>query len=204
MKKLVFSMVAASALMGSAFAEESGGFIGISIGGAAALQVSGPSNASSSTTVAGGFKGGYQAFFTQASGVRFYFSLLAAYGVFPNTQQNPPVPPGQLPLIMDLYALADINADYLFNWSVGHQNSAGLFVGFFTGGMLSLPQFNLPGAGGRITTGVTAGLNLGIRGVISSNHQVEFGVKTGANFLIKNDFTMGAVIAGLASYAYKF
>ena len=204
MKKLVFSMVAASALMGSAFAEESGGFIGISIGGAAALQVSGPSNASSSTTVAGGFKGGYQAFFTQASGVRFYFSLLAAYGVFPNTQQNPPVAPGQLPLIMDLYALADINADYLFNWSVGHQNSAGLFVGFFTGGMLSLPQMNVPKVSDRMTTGVTFGLNLGLRTTINDHHQVEFGVKSGANFLVAKAFTMGAVITGLATYAYKF
>ena len=202
MKKIACSFVAASLLFSSvALAEDNGGFIGLSIGGGAALSVSGQDSASSSTAVAAGFRGGYQAFFTEASGVRFYFSLLAAYGVFPNTDTGTNT---QVPLLMDLYALADINADYLFNWAVGAQNSAGLFVGFFTGGMLSLPQMNVQKVSDRMTTGVTFGLNLGLRTTINDHHQVEFGVKSGANFLVAKAFTMGAIITGLATYAYKF
>ncbi len=186
-------MTLIGALAGNAYAEDNGFFLGISAGGAAAINADNGGGATGSTALSAGIKLGYQAFFSEINGIRFYLSGVGAYGFYPSATGNN--------IGNDLYILADINADYLVNWVSEEQFSSGLFMGFFTGALVGRAFSNSTGGN---STGITAGLNLGIRTNINDHHQVEFGVKGGFSFYIGNARTTGAVIAALTSYIYKF
>ncbi|STQ85793.1 outer membrane beta-barrel protein [Helicobacter muridarum] len=195
MKQLLVGAVLACSLLGSVqAAEDNGFFIGISAGGGASFNIPGGSEASGSSAVGYGARLGYQAFFSEYNGVRFYLSGFASHAFYPSAI-------GIRGFGNDLYVLGDINSDYLFNWVSGDEFSAGLFVGFFSGALISR---NLGGSTGGNSIGITAGLNLGLRTIIADHHQIEFGFKSGFNFFIGQNSSTGAVAAVLTTYSYKF
>lgn len=198
-------------------AEKNGWFIGANLGGALATNASflkeNGNNSGSimlSTGVSIGTKFGYQAFFSKNGGMRFYLSAVTTTGVYPDTVN---VSGSDTPVVMDLYILGDINADYLYNWSERQAFSAGFFIGFFSGSLVGIPIKN-PNPTASNSLGITAGANLGIRTVINVKHQIEFGVKAGMALFFgtvtnqqgdSNIFTnIGAIMYGSAGYIYKF
>ncbi|WP_181882398.1 outer membrane beta-barrel protein [Helicobacter didelphidarum] len=144
--------------------------------------------------------------------MRFYLSVLGAYGFYPAViNAGAGGSNNGVNIAHDLYLLADINADYLFNWVDEGEYSAGLFVGFFAGAMVSLPMQNSTGSQ---SIGTTLGLNLGLRTTINYSHQVEFGIKSALTLFTGQPNQMnpnasaisslGATIIGQVSYIYKF
>lgn len=204
MKKVLVSLALCGALSSSAFAasEQNGFILGVTAGGAAALNVLDTANAVGSTTIVAGIKGGYQAFFADRHAVRYYLSTLFAWGYYPANVTATAANQRQL-LSHDLYVLADLNADYMFNWwEDGEAYNAGLFAGFFTGILSGIPMTN---SNGESAVGSTFGLNLGVRTSINYHHQVEFGVKSALAFFSRpSNNNLGAVIAAQVSYLFKF
>lgn len=203
MKKILVSLTLCGALCASMSADEENGFLlGISAGGAVSLNAMNNSNAGGSTTLFLGVKGGYQAFFVERHGVRFYLSFLAAYGFYPATQ-TATTANASVPLAHDMYYLVDLNADYLFNWTDESDYTAGLFAGFFTGALIGQPMTNSRGSQ---ALGSTLGINVGVRTTINHNHQVEFGIKSALAFFTRSNTRndLGTLIGLQTSYIYKF
>ena len=171
-------------------AEDKGWFIGLSLGGSLATNAmlkkdlnpapggagGNAGNLMLSTGVSLGARLGYQAFYTKRSGIRFYISGIATAGIYPDLAN---AANSDLPLVLDLYILADMNADYLFNWATGGNYDVGLFAGFFGGTLTGLPILT-PNPAPMPTIAITAGVNFGIRMVLNRKHQVELGLKGGA------------------------
>ena len=173
-------------------AEDKGWFIGLSLGGSLATNAmlkkdlvvppgapgagGNAGNLMLSTGVSLGARLGYQAFYTKRSGIRFYISGIATAGIYPDLAN---AATSDLPLVLDLYILADMNADYLFNWATGSNYDVGLFAGFFGGTLTGLPILT-PNPAPMPTIAITAGVNFGIRMVLNRKHQVELGLKGGA------------------------
>lgn len=171
-------------------AEDKGWFIGLSLGGSLATNAmlkkdlnpapggagGNAGNLMLSTGVSLGARLGYQAFYTNRSGIRFYISGITTAGIYPDLAN---AANSDLPLVLDLYILADMNADYLFNWATGGNYDVGLFAGFFGGTLTGLPILT-PNPAPTPTIAITAGVNFGIRMVLNRKHQVELGLKGGA------------------------
>lgn len=215
MKKFLFSVALAGALSGSAYAESDGIFVGLGIGGGAAMNVAGnaiggtptvagaSSGSTSNTAVFLGARIGYQLFFDDAYGFRVYLSDFFGYAQYPDSAS--PLNP---PLAHRANMILDLNADYLYNWSVMDVN-AGFYVGFGGGAMFTIPFGNQTYAPTKVQqqAGASLAINAGIRTSINDRHQIEFGVKAGFGFFSRGGVSYNSVstiVLGHATYAIKF
>lgn len=214
MKKFLFSVALAGALSGSAYAESDGFLLGLGLGGGAAMNVAGVgaggtaagganSSTTSNTAVFLSARIGYQVFFDSAYGIRLYLSDFLGYAQYPDAAS--PLNP---PLAHRMNMLLDLNADYLYNWSVMGVD-AGFYVGFGGGAMFTIPAGNQTYATAQVQQQVGASLaaNAGIRTSINDRHQIEFGIKAGFGFFARGsvrDNIVSSLIIGHATYSIKF
>lgn len=153
----------------SLFAGKSAGFIGVNVGGSAgAIMDLTNNNVNIGTGVALGIRAGYQGFFTPYHGARFYFEYVASLNA-PSYAANADAQLLNLQRI-GLTHRADLNIDYLFDFTKREAYTIGMYLGFSTGYLLAT-------TGNIQTGGITAGLNMGIRSTINSRHQFEIALK---------------------------
>ncbi|WP_104746690.1 outer membrane beta-barrel protein [Helicobacter bilis] len=204
MKKYLVSAVLASTLSFSALnaaEENNGAFVGLHLGGMIAGQMS--NGVSLNSSVAVGLKGGYQAFFYDRIGARFYLSGITSYGLMAiPAQQN-----ANATMTVNMNILADLNADMLFDFVSDDDFTSGMYLGFFGGALIDTPVYFLPGTPRPDTKLSTAvGLNIGLRTTVRAHHEFDFGGKAGLSWNItdKTSKNVGGLFYVGASYSYKF
>lgn len=202
MKKLLISGVLASILGLSAMhsAEANNGlFLGLNLGGMITGQLN--NGVSLNSSVAVGLKGGYQAFFFDRFGARFYLSGISSFGLisFTPTGANPS-------MNVNLSVMADANADMLFDFVSDDTFTTGGYFGFFGGTLISTPVYVPQGQPwGNTTVATTVGINIGSRTTVNAHHEFDIGAKVGAAFNADGATTsVGAAIYVGSSYSYKF
>ena len=203
MKKYLVSAVLASTLSFSALnaaEENNGAFLGLNLGGMITGQMSGGVSLNSSVAV--GLKGGYQAFFYDRIGARFYLSGIGAFGLI----AIPGSTGKDASMNVNLSVMADLNGDMLFDFVSDDDFTTGMYFGFFGGALINTPIYVPAGmARGNTTVGTTAGINIGSRTTVKAHHEFDIGAKVGAAFNMDGKTTsVGAAIYVGSSYSYKF
>lgn len=206
MKKfLISSIVAGMLTTNNVFADESGdgGFLGFQIGTGVGGHFGGDNNSVLGIIGAFGIKGGYQSFFNETNGVRVYLSAMGAL------QFAGSIASGSVSGL-DMYAMGDIDVDYLANFIADGDFTFGMYVGVFTGALLTLPLIasDIGNQAGVATNsqsiGIAAGLNLGLRTTVHEHNEFEFGIKLAGAFYQGNATNIGALLFIGAGYNYKF
>lgn len=160
MKKVLTSVVLASALMtSSALAEESGALLGFNVGYGAAS----PSGVPTSGNYTGfryGILGGYKEILSSNIGMRYYATL--DFGTkYSKGDGNPDIK------TINFY----LNGDALFNFALDNSMEYGAFIG------LAVGYINHTISGGGIgdskPDGFDLGINLGLRAQSYANHSLE-------------------------------
>lgn len=203
MKKYLVSAVLASTLSFSALnaaEENNGAFLGLNLGGMITGQLS--NNVSLNSSIAVGLKGGYQAFFYDRIGARFYLSGIGAFGLL-GVNGAGSVTSG---MNVNLSVMADLNGDMLFDFVSDDDFTTGMYFGFFGGALINTPIYVPAGmTRGNTTVGTTAGINIGSRTTVKAHHEFDIGAKVGAAFNMDGKTTsVGAAIYVGSSYSYKF
>ncbi len=203
MKKLLLSSVLASVLSFTsmnAAENNNGGFLGLNLGGMITGQLS--NGAALNSSLAIGFKGGYQAFFYEHIGARFYVSAISAFGLLaiPATQTT------SASMNVNLNVMADLNGDMLFDFVSDSAFTTGMYAGFFGGMLMGTPIYVPKGMTRADTTvATTLGINLGSRTTVNEHHEFDIGIKIGAALNAEGSKTsVGAAIYVGSSYSYKF
>ncbi len=204
MKKYLVSAVLASTLSFSALnaaEENNGAFLGLNLGGMITGQLS--NNVSLNSSIAVGLKGGYQAFFYDRIGARFYLSGIGAFGLLGVNGAGGGVTSG---MNVNLSVMADLNGDMLFDFVSDDDFTTGMYFGFFGGALIQTPIYVPAGQPrGNTTVGTTAGINIGSRTTVRAHHEFDIGAKVGAAFNMDGKTTsVGAAIYVGSSYSYKF
>lgn len=203
MKKYLVSAVLVSTLSFSALnaaEENNGAFLGLNLGGMITGQLS--NNVSLNSSIAVGLKGGYQAFFYDRIGARFYLSGISAFGLL-GVNGAGGVTSG---MNVNLSVMADLNGDMLFDFVSDDDFTTGMYFGFFGGALIQTPIYVPAGQPrGNTTVGTTAGINIGSRTTVKAHHEFDIGAKVGAAFNMDGKTTsVGAAIYVGSSYSYKF
>ncbi|GAB0172505.1 hypothetical protein NHP164001_05180 [Helicobacter trogontum] len=177
--------------------QNNGAFLGLNVGGAITGQFS--NGASLNSSVAIGLKGGYQAFFYDKIGARFYLSGISSFGLIAVPSPNPT-------MNVNLSIMADLNGDMLFDFVSDDDFTTGAYVGFFGGTLIHTPIYVPAGGTASATTiATTSGFNVGSRTSIRVHHEFDIGAKLGVAFNTKGQqASVGAAIYLGASYSYKF
>lgn len=200
---LVSAIIASTIATSSAFAGESGGFLGFQLGTGAGFNR--PDGGQVITTNAVlGLRGGYQKYVTERSAVRAYLSGMTTLNANYNASAKG----------INLGVLADVDVDYMYDFVTDQNYSFGMYVGAFTGALIGLPI--LP-KGGNKSYGIAAGINLGLRTTVNSNNEFDFGVKLAGAFnsnsggtldgiggSVTKSSSIGAFVFIGAGYSYKF
>ena len=202
MKKFLLSSVLVSALgltTLNAAEENNGAFLGLNLGGMITGQMS--NGVALNSSIAVGLKGGYQAFFYDRIGARFYLSGIGAFGLISATT-NATSPS----MNVNLNVMADLNGDVLFDFVSDDSFTTGAYVGFFGGALIGTPIYVPKGMTRADTTvATTVGLNIGSRTTVNAHHEFDIGAKVGAAFNMTGSTTsVGAAIYVGSSYSYKF
>lgn len=202
MKKFLLSSVLVSALSFTALhaaEENNGAFVGLNLGG----MVTGSLNngVSLNSSVAVGLRGGYQAFFFDRVGARFYLSGIGAFGLISVTPTN-----AKPSMNVNLNVMADLNGDMLFDFVSDDNFTTGAYLGFFGGTLIGTPIYVPSGmARAKTTFATTVGINIGSRTTVNAHHEFDIGAKIGAAFNADGTTTsVGAAIYVGSSYSYKF
>lgn len=160
MKKVLTSVVLASALMASsALAEESGALLGFNVGYGAASP-SGVPTTGNYTGFRYGILGGYKEILSSNIGMRYYATL--DFGTkYSKGDGNPDIK------TINFY----LNGDALFNFALDNSMEYGAFIG------LAVGYINHTISGGGIgdskPDGFDLGINLGLRAQSYANHSLE-------------------------------
>lgn len=201
MKKVLLSSVLVSALsvgIMSAAEENNGAFVGLNLGG----MITGSLNngVSLNSSIAVGLRGGYQAFFYDHVGARFYLSGIGAFGLISANANN------QTGMNVNLNVMADLNGDMLFDFVSDDSFTTGAYLGFFGGTLIGTPIYVPKGQPkGNTTYATTVGINIGSRTTVNARHEFDIGAKVGAAFNDNGSATsVGAAIYVGSSYSYKF
>ena len=197
MKKFLLSVITISVLKlytMQASEENNGGFIGVNVGGMISGQMNGGVKFDSSVAV--GLRGGYQAFFYDNVGARFYISGISSFGLLTANGNG---------MVINLNVLTDLNADMLFDFVSDDCFTSGVYLGFFGGSLITSPIKTIAGNGNKKTTlATTVGLNIGTRTTAGIHHEFDIGAKLGAAFNIGDATSVGAAFYIGSSYSYKF
>lgn len=209
MKKLILSsMVAISLATTSIYAGESnnGAFVGLNLGGSITGAISsGSKNPSLNSSLAVGFKGGYQAYFSEQMGARFYLSSIANFGLLGIVATGGTSGDGGMSV--NLSVMADLNGDFLFDFINENTFSTGVYTGFFGGALLNgISLYKVGGAPApEFSVATTLGLNIGSRTSVNEHHEFDIGAKIGMAINVANKATsVGPAIYIGSSYSYKF
>ena len=209
MRKSV-SMAAAAILLSTSalFAEVSGGFVGVGIGGGGtALKVKGE-DFSEKATFSGfnyGFVGGYKQFFNDYLGLRYYVNI----DLHHNTTKNSNMLEGKPNFAIVNYG---VNVDFLGNFVSNETLDFGGFIGLGLGANTltgkTIKDFKNDNDKVK-TTGFDIALNVGLRTNIATNHGVEVAVRV--PFLPVTaineggfKYTLGQEYSVLARYTFSF
>lgn len=200
MKKVLFSSVLIGALsvgVMNASEDNNGAFLGLNLGGMITGSLG--SKTALNSSVAVGLRGGYQAFFYDKVGARFYLSGIAAFGLLGANGGNN--------MSVNLSVMADLNGDMLFDFVNDDSFTTGAYLGFFGG---TLIDSTIAGTKSKPTFATTVGINIGSRTTVNSHHEFDIGAKIGSAFNISNGSgnsstkdVKAAIYVG-ASYSYKF
>lgn len=210
MKKLILSsMVAISLATASVYAGESnnGAFVGVNLGGSITGAISSDSkNPALNSSLAVGFKGGYQAYFSEQMGARFYLSSIANFGLLGIVAQGTGGTTDSA-MSVNLSVMADLNGDFLFDFINENTFSTGVYTGFFGGALLNgISLYKVGGAPApEFSVATTLGLNIGSRTSVNEHHEFDIGAKIGMAINVANKATsVGPAIYIGSSYSYKF
>ncbi len=143
---------------------------------------------------------GGQKYFDFANGMRYYLSIGGVIGA-------PSYAFGDLK-VTGITAIGDLNIDYLHDFVSRDTHRVGIYVGvstgylttFYPGGSalalqnVSIPQFS----------GLTTGINFGIRTLVSKHHQFEFLTKSVFTHSKATENIFGFQIFLGANYSYLF
>ena len=212
MRKLV-SIVAVAVLLSatSAFAEDSGGFVGFGIGGGGTAFKVEVGDASEKDTYSGlnyGFIGGYKQFFTPHLGLRYYVNV--------DLHHNMSKLSGQTETPEIIIANYGVNVDFLGNFVSNETLDFGGFIGLglgantLAGKWIKDAKDSFKASGVKFTdTGFDIALNVGLRTNIATNHGLE--VVARVPFLpvtVVNEggvkYTLGQEYSVLARYTFSF
>lgn len=176
MRKLV-SMAAVAVLCSTSalFAEVSGGFIGIGIGGGGTALKAKGDGFNEKQTRSGlnyGFVGGYKQFFNDYLGLRYYVNV--------DLHHNMSKVSGETEAYKVIVANYGVNVDFLGNFVSNESLDFGGFVGLGLGAN-TLTGKDIEDAkkldSTMKTTGFDIALNVGLRTNIATNHGVEVAVR---------------------------
>ena len=214
MRKLV-SIVAAAVLLSatSAFAEESGGFVGFGIGGGGTQSVykgDGETNKDNRSGLNYGFVGGYKQFFTPYLGLRYYVNVDLHHNMSKDKEADPDTGKKETPEI--IIANYGVNVDFLGNFIAEDGIDFGGFIGLGLGANTLTGKYikEQKDTGLKITdTGFDLSLNVGLRTNIAYNHGLEVAVRV--PFLpvtLQKEsgykITFGQTYSVLARYTFSF
>ena len=218
MRKLV-SIVAAAVLLSatSAFAEESGGFVGFGIGGGGttfATKFGGTTEKENRSGLNYGFVGGYKQFFTPHLGLRYYVNVDLHHNMSKDKEADPDTGKKETPEI--IIANYGVNVDFLGNFIAEDGIDFGGFIGLglgantLTGKWIKDAKDSMKANGVKFTdTGFDLSLNVGLRTNIATNHGLEVAVRV--PFLpvtVVNEggakYTFGQTYSVLARYTFSF
>lgn len=168
--KLIFTLFFVSTNI--AFAENSGGFIGLGIGGGAIKAGAKINDVDSKSeiwamqnTLDWGAMAGYKHFFTQKFGARFYANVIIAHASMIGMQYN-----GTNATLSTFLLNYTANADLLYDFYNNSNIEAGAFIGLGLGGS----SYYVVGAGVfGAQHGFDIGINFGLRTQFSHNHGIE-------------------------------
>lgn len=204
MKKLLMSSVLACALGLTGLHAEgnSGAFLGINLGGMVNGSI-GNGDPKLNSSLAAGLRIGYQSYFSERVGARFYLSGIAGFGLLAVNAGQGGTTNG---MNVTLNVMGDLNGDLLFDFVNDGDFSTGMYLGFFGGALFSTPLYVPTGmTRNPNTVATTVGLNLGFRTTVREHHEFDFGVKFGAALNMEGTTTnIGAVGYLGSSYSYKF
>lgn len=181
MKKVLTSVVVASALMTSAaLAEESGALLGFNVGYGAAKPTGTPTTGNY-TGFRYGLIGGYKEILSSNMGMRYYATL--DFGTkYSKGDGNPDIKS------INFY----LNGDALFNFALDNSMEYGAFVGLALG-YINHTISSFGSVGESKPNGFDLGINLGLRAQSYSNHSLEIYSRFG---LLNQDVTA-------AGYTFK-
>lgn len=212
MRKIISTAAVAVLLSTSAlFAEVSGGFVGIGIGGAGTAfkqKFDGTTEKQARSGLNYGFVGGYKQFFNDYLGLRYYVNV--------DLHHNMSKHKDDIEKLNFAIVNYGVNVDFLGNFISNETLDFGGFIGLglgantLTGKDIKDLKDSIKAAGGKFTdTGFDIALNVGLRTNIATNHGVEVAVRV--PFLpvtMINEggvkYTLGQEYSVLARYTFSF
>ncbi|MCI7410923.1 outer membrane beta-barrel protein [Helicobacter bilis] len=218
MKKHLLSVVVASCIcVNMSFADSKGNgfFLGVDFGGSVGaltntgLTISGNAGqggvpAKETMQVNAGFglnlRIGGQRYFDRENGMRYYLSIGGVFGA-------PSYAFGDLK-VSGITMIGDINMDFLHDFTSTESQRVGIYVGMGAGYMttlypggsaLTIQNMNIPSF-----SGVTIGLNFGVRTLVARHHQFEFSTKSVVTHSKATENIIGFQVFLGANYSYLF
>ena len=197
MRKFTSTAAAAVLLSTSAlFAEVSGGFVGIGIGGGGTASKMEGGDMSLKQTYSGfnyGFVGGYKQFFNDYLGLRYYANVDLHHNMAKAENERLDI------IIVNYGANVDFLGNFISNETLDFGGFAGLGIGANT----------LTGQIFDNTTGFDIALNVGLRTNIAKNHGVEVAVRVPFLPVTFQEgggvkYTFGQEYSVLARYVFSF
>lgn len=210
MRKFTSTAAAAVLLSTSAlFAEVSGGFIGIGIGGGGTAYKMEGGDMSLKQTYSGfnyGFVGGYKQFFNDYLGLRYYANVDLHHNMAKAGNERLDI------IIVNYGANVDFLGNFISNETLDFGGFVGLGIGANTlaGKSISEDEKNAKENGDKFnTTGFDIALNVGLRTNIAKNHGVEVAVRVPFLPVTFQEgggvkYTFGQEYSVLARYAFSF
>ncbi len=218
MKKYIVSAIIANCICATALWADSKGngfFLGIDVGGSlgaltnTGLTIGGNAGQGAAPTketmqLNAGFglnlRIGGQRYFDKENGMRYYLSIGGVFGA-------PSYAFGDLK-VAGITAVGDINMDFLHDFASTDTQKIGFYVGIGTGYMttfypggsaLTIQNTKIPNF-----SGITIGLNLGIRTLVAKHHQFEFATKSVVTHSKATENIIGFQVFLGANYSYLF
>ncbi|TLD82548.1 outer membrane beta-barrel protein [Helicobacter trogontum] len=143
---------------------------------------------------------GGQRYFDKTNGMRYYLSIGGVFGA-------PSYAFGDLK-VSGITVIGDMNMDFMHDFTSTESQKVGIYIGMSAGYMttlypggsaLTIQNIDIPNF-----SGITIGLNLGVRTVVAKHHQFEFSTKSVATHSKATENIVGFQVFLGANYSYLF